>query len=516
MYHIINCLRMNRCSNSECYPEFLKNPIFSIVSEVAGELGVRAYVIGGYVRDCLLGRMSKDIDIVVEGSGTAFARAVGAKVHSRVSVFENFGTAMLRYHGIEVEFVGARKESYNRGSRNPIVENGTLQDDQLRRDFTINALALSLQSADFGTLVDPFGGREDLKRGIIQTPTNPDKTFDDDPLRMLRAVRFATKLSTWEKYFNITPECFASIKRNAYRLEILTKERIVEELNKILVCDHPSMGFDLMDKAGMLPYILPELLKLKGVQMVEGRAHKENFAHTLQVVDNLAEAEVAAIKEGLLKDYEPEGNEFKESIRTAPNVWLRWAALLHDIGKPASKRFDPAVGWTFYGHDVIGGKMVPKIFQRLKMPLNEKMKYVQKLVSLHLRPQSLVTEEVTDSAVRRLLFEAGNDVEDLMLLCKADITSKNEHKVEVFKSNFDLVMGKIKEVEAKDAIRNWKNPITGDYIMELYGLPPCRMLGELKDAIKEAIMNSECDNNFEAADALLRRLAAEKGLVPVK
>lgn len=498
------------------YPEFLVNPIFRIVSDVAGELGVRAYVIGGYVRDCLLGRVSKDIDIVVEGSGTAFARAVGARVHSRVSVFENYGTAMLRYRGIEVEFVGARKESYNRGSRNPIVENGTLQDDQLRRDFTINALALSLQKDDFGTMVDPFGGVKDLEKGIIQTPTDPDKTFDDDPLRMLRAVRFATKLSTWGRYFNITPDCFASIKRNAYRLEILTKERIVEELNKILVCDHPSMGFDLMDKAGMLQYILPELLKLKGVQMIEGHAHKENFAHTLQVLDNLAEAEVAAIEAGELKDYEAVGNEFKESIRTSPNVWLRWAGLLHDIGKPASKRLDPNIGWTFYGHDVIGGKMVPKIFQRLKMPLNEKMKYVQKLVSLHLRPQSLVTEEVTDSAVRRLLFEAGNDVEDLMLLCKADITSKNEHKVEVLKSNFDLVMGKIKEVEAKDAIRNWKNPITGDYIMELYGLPPCRMLGELKDAIKEAIMNSECENTFEAADALLRSLAAEKGLSPVK
>lgn len=508
---------MRRClENKVFYPEFLKNPIFRIVSDVAGELGVRAFVIGGYVRDCLLSRLSKDIDIVVEGSGTAFARAVGSRVHSRVSVFENYGTAMLRYHGVEVEFVGARKESYNRGSRNPVVENGTLQDDQLRRDFTINALALSLDKDDFGRLVDPFGGVSDLDKGIIRTPADPDKTFDDDPLRMLRAVRFATKLSSWEKYFNITPECFASIKRNAQRLEILTKERIVEELNKILVCDHPSMGFDLMDKAGMLPYILPELLKLKGVQMVEGRAHKENFAHTLQVVDNLAEAEVAAIARGELKDYEMDGNEVKETVRTSPNVWLRWAGLLHDIGKPVSKRFDPVVGWTFYGHDVVGGKMVPKIFQRLKLPLNEKMKYVQKLVSLHLRPQSLVTEEVTDSAVRRLLFDAGNDIEDLMLLCKADITSKNEQKVEVLKSNFDLVMGKIKEVEEKDAIRNWKNPINGDYIMELYGIPPSHILGELKEAIKEAIMNSECENNFEAADALLRSLAAERGLHPVK
>jgi len=483
---------MTKCSN-----DFLTHPIFGIVSHVARETGVRAYVIGGYVRDCFLGRHSDDIDIVVEGSGTAFARAVGKVVHSRVSVFENFGTAMLRYKGTEVEFVGARKESYDRGSRKPVVENGTLHDDQCRRDFTINAMAFSLQDEDYGALVDPFGGIRDLDKGIIRTPLDPDKTFDDDPLRMLRAIRFATKLSTWNRYFNITPECFASIKKNACRMEILSKERIVEELNKMLLCDHPSMGFDLLDKAGLLEYILPDLLKLKGVQMVEGRAHKENFSHTLQVVDNLCEMESEEIAEG---------------IRQEKNLWLRWSALLHDIGKPASKRFDPVVGWTFYGHDIIGGRMIPGIFKSLKMPLNEKMKYVQKLVTLHLRPQSLVTEEVTDSAVRRLLFDAGDDVDDLMLLCKADITSKNEHKVEVLKSNFDLVAGKIKEVEAKDAIRNWKNPITGDYIMQVYGLPPCKILGELKDAIKEAIMNSEIDNTFEQADALLTRLAAEKGL----
>ena len=506
---------MKECSqNSVFASKYLDHPIFGIVSDVAESTGLRAFVIGGYVRDCFLGKKSKDIDIVVEGSGTAFAREVGKRVHSRVSVFENYGTAMLRYHHTEIEFVGARRESYTRDSRNPIVEDGTLEDDQLRRDFTINAMAFSLQKEDYGTLVDPFGGIRDLDKGIIRTPADPDKTFDDDPLRMLRAVRFATKLSTWEKYFNITPECFASIRRNASRLQILSKERIVEELNKILVTDHPSMGFDLMDRAGMLQYILPDLLKLKGVQMLEGRAHKENFAHTLQVVDNLAEMEVEAISQGLLHDYEPVENGFEETLRTEPNVWLRWAALLHDIGKPASKKFDPVTGWSFHGHEVIGGRMVPKIFTALKMPLNEKMKYVQKLVSLHLRPQALVTEEVTDSAVRRLLFEAGNDIEDLMLLCKADITSKNEHKVEVLKSNFDLVMGKIRQVEEKDAIRNWKNPITGDYIMELYGLPPCRILGELKDAIKEAIMDSECDNTFEAADALLRRLASERGLVP--
>lgn len=491
---------MKECSQNNVFAEnYLDNPIFSIVSSVAGDLGVRAFVIGGYVRDCFLGRKSKDIDIVVEGSGTAFACEVGRRVRSKVSVFENYGTAMLRYHHIEVEFVGARKESYSRDSRNPIVENGTLQDDQLRRDFTINAMAFSLQKEDYGALIDPFGGIRDLDKGIIRTPSDPDKTFDDDPLRMLRAVRFATKLSTWEKYFNITPECFDSIRRNAHRLEILSKERIVDELNKILITPHPSMGFDLMDKAGMLQYILPDLLKLKGVQMVEGRAHKENFSHTLQVVDNLAEMEVEAIG----KDVEP-------------NVWLRWAALLHDIGKPASKRFDSVTGWSFHGHEVIGARMIPRIFSSLKMPLNEKMKYVQKLVALHLRPQALVMEDVTDSAVRRLLFDAGDDIEDLMLLCKADITSKNEHKVEVLKSNFDLVMGKIKEVEEKDAIRNWKNPITGDYIMELFGLPPCKLLGEFKEEIKDAILDCRCDNNFEAADALLRRLAAEKGLTPVK
>lgn len=503
---------MNECSQNSFFArEYLDNPIFPIISDVAQSLGVRAFVIGGYVRDCFLGRKSKDIDIVVEGSGCAFARAVGKVVRSKVSVFENYGTAMLRYHGTEIEFVGARKESYSRDSRNPIVEDGTLQDDQERRDFTINAMAFSLQKEDYGALVDPFGGIRDLDKGIIRTPMDPDKTFDDDPLRMLRAVRFATKLSTWDKYFNITPECFDSIKRNAYRLEILTKERIVEELNKILVTDHPSMGFYLMDRAGMLQYILPDLLKLKGVQMMEGRAHKENFAHTLQVVDNVAEAEVAAIEQGLLHDYEDVGNDFKETVRTSPNVWLRWAALLHDIGKPASKRFDPSCGWSFHGHEVIGSKMVPGIFKSLKMPLNEKMKYVKKLVFLHLRPQALVTEEVTDSAVRRLMFEAGNDIDDLMLLCKADITSKNEHKVEVLKSNFDLVMGKIKEVEEKDAIRNWKNPISGDYIMQKYGLPPCALLGEVKEQIKSAIMNSEIENTFEAADQLLTRIMAEKG-----
>ena len=505
---------MKECSQNKIFAEaYLQNPIFAIVGETARSLGVRAYVIGGYVRDCFLGRPSKDIDIVVEGSGTAFARAVGRKVHSRVSVFENFGTAMLRYHGCEIEFVGARKESYNRLSRNPIVEDGTLEDDQKRRAFTINAMAFSLQEEDFGTLVDPFGGIRDLDKGIIRTPLEPDKTFDDDPLRMLRAVRFACRLSTWDKYFNITPECFESIRRNAPRLEILSKERIVEEMNKILLCDHPSLGLDLLDKAGLMNYILPDLTKLKGVQTMDGRGHKENFSHTLQVVDNVAEAEVQAISEGLLHDYTQVENSWKETVRTEPNLWLRWAALLHDIGKPASKRFDPSAGWTFHGHEVIGGKMVPRIFTSLKMPLNEKMKYVQKLVSLHLRPIALVTEEVTDSAVRRLMFEAGNDIDDLMLLCKADITSKNMHKVEVLKSNFDLVMGKIREVEEKDAIRNWKNPITGDYIMQAYGIGPCRLLGEIKDAIKEAIMNSEIPNTFEDADALMRRIAAEKGLV---
>ena len=493
---------------------FLDHKIFSIVSETAAEQGVRAFVIGGYVRDCFLGRRSKDIDIVVEGSGIAIAEAVAAKVKTNVSVFKTYGTAMLRYRGIEVEFVGARKESYNRDSRNPIVENGTLEDDQLRRDFTINAMAFSLQKEDFGALVDPFGGIKDLAAGIIRTPLDPDTTYSDDPLRMIRAIRFATKLSTPSQKFTIVQESIDSIMRNRKRMVILTKERIIEELNKILVTPKPSMGFRLLDETGLLEYIMPQLLKLKGVESVDGKGHKENFSHTLEVLDNVAEAEMAAIAEGTLKDYVFEDGVEVAKVRTEPNLWLRWAALLHDIAKPETKRYDPAIGWTFHGHEFRGAKMIPKLFQSLKMPLNEKMKYVQKLVGLHLRPIALVTDEVTDSAVRRLIFDAGNDIEDLMLLCNADITSKNPKKVARLRSNFDLVRQKMTEVQKKDDYRNWKNPICGEYVMEVFNISPSNVIGQLKDAVKNAILDGEIENTFEAADAYMRVKAAEIGLFP--
>ena len=495
---------------------YLDHQIFRIVSETAQEQGVRAFVIGGYVRDCFLGRPSKDIDIVVEGSGIALAEAVGAKVRSNVSVFKNFGTAMLRFKGIEIEFVGARKESYNRDSRKPIVEDGTLEEDQLRRDFTINAMAFSLQPEDFGALVDPFGGIRDLAAGIIRTPLDPDTTYSDDPLRMVRAVRFATKLSTETQQFKIVQESLDSIRRNLDRMSILSKERIVEELNKMLVTPKPSIGFRLLDETGLLECILPQLAKLKGVENVDGKGHKENFSHTLEVLDNVAAAEIQEIAEGRLKDYVFEDGQEVAKVRTEPNVWLRWAALLHDIAKPATKRYDPALGWTFHGHEVVGSKWIPKIFQGLKMPLNEKMKYVQKLVALHLRPIALVTDEVTDSAVRRLLFDAGNDIDDLMLLCNADITSKNPKKVARLHANFELVKAKLVEVEEKDAIRNFKNPITGDYVMELFGIEPCNTIGMLKEQVKNAILDGEIENTFESADAFMRSKAAEIGMFPVK
>ena len=474
-------------------PQYLDKEIFRIVSDVAQSRGVRAFAIGGYVRDCFLGRECNDIDIVVEGSGIEFAREVGRVTGKYVSYFKNFGTAMLHYQGAEIEFVGARKESYRRESRKPIVEDGTLRDDQLRRDFTINAMAFSLQKDSFGELVDPFGGISDLANGIIRTPLDPDTTYSDDPLRMLRAVRFATKLSTPELKFTIVQESLDSMRRMADRLSILSMERITEELNKMLLTPRPSMAFELMDRTGLLQHILPELCALKGVETVEGRGHKENFSHTLMVLDNVAQADAAE-----------------------PKLWLRWAALLHDIGKPASKRFDPAIGWTFYGHEIVGARWIPKIFQSLKMPLNEKMKYVQKLVELHLRPIALVTEEVTDSAVRRLLFEAGDDIDDLMILCSADITSKNPQKVARLKDNFELVKAKLVEVEAKDAIRNFKNPITGDYVMELYGIGPCNLIGKLKEQVKEAILDGVIENSFEAADAFMREAALKEGLTPVK
>ena len=488
------------------YAKYLKNPVFGIFSEVAEQYGFKAFVIGGYVRDCFLGRSSDDIDVVVEGSGVDFANKVAARLEEieyaqhrtrhkiNVSEFKTYGTAMIKYRGLELEFVGARKESYRKESRNPIVENGSLTDDQLRRDFTINAMAFSLCKEDFGALVDPFGGLSDLERGIIRTPQDPDITFSDDPLRMLRAVRFATKLSTPQLQFCITPECMEAMRRNRNRLQILTRERIAEELNKMLVVPKPSKAFRLMDEAGLLELILPSLTALKGVNVMEGKGHKDNFDHTLQVLDNVAELEMES--------------------RPEPNVWLRWAALLHDVGKARTRRYDPSVGWTFHGHEVVGGRMVPKIFSSLKLPLNEKMEYVKKLVELHLRPIALVTEEVTDSAVRRLLFEAGDDIDDLMILCHGDITSKNLRKVERLHANFELVQRKLVEVEEKDAIRNFKNPIDGDYIMKLFGIEPCRTIGELKEYVKEAILNGDIPNEFEAGDALMRGRAAELGLVP--
>ena len=469
---------------------FLEKPIFRIVSEVAERRGVKAFVIGGYVRDCFLGRPCNDIDIVVEGSGIDFAEAVGEATGKTVSYFKNFGTAMMRYQGDEVEFVGARKESYRRESRKPIVENGTLEDDQLRRDFTINAMAFSLQKDSYGELVDPFGGIRDLAAGIIRTPLEPDTTYSDDPLRMLRAIRFASKLSTPELEFHIVPESLEAMKRMSDRLSILSKERIAEELNKMLMTDRPSMAFRLMDETGLLEHVLPQLSALKGVETIEGRGHKENFSHTLAVLDNVAS--------------------------TGADLWLRWAALLHDIGKPASKRYEPGTGWTFHGHEVIGAKMVPKIFQGLMMPLNEKMKYVQKLVRLHLRPIALVDDGVTDSAVRRLLFDAGDDIDDLMVLCNADITSKNPAKVARIKHNFELVKQKMVEVEERDSIRNFKNPITGEYIMEVYGLAPGKPIGVLKEYVKEAILDGVIANDFAEADRLMREKAVEMGLTPVK
>ena len=465
--------------------QFLDRPVFRLVGEVAGERGVRAFVIGGYVRDCLLGRECTDIDIVVEGSGIDFARAVGERCGRQVSYFPSFGTAMLKWHGDEIEFVGARKESYRRESRKPIVENGTLEDDQLRRDFTINALALSLMPDNYGELVDPFGGVRDLAAGIIRTPLDPDTTYSDDPLRMLRAVRFAAKLSTPGFEFKIVPESMESMRALSGRLSILSVERIAEELTKMLATPRPSMAFRLLDEAGLLPHILPELSALKGVETVDGRGHKDNFAHTLAVLDN-----VASVSDSLP---------------------LRWAALLHDIGKAVCKRYDPAIGWTFHGHDVVGSKMVPSIFNRLRLS-QEEMKLVRKLVWLHMRPISLVDDEVTDSAVRRLLFDAGDDIDALMILCNADITSKNPAKVARIRSNFELVKGKMAVVEEKDRIRTFKNPISGEYVMQVYGIPPCHEIGLLKELVKEAILDGVIGNNFEEADAYMRKRAPELGL----
>ena len=480
--HYISALFMIDLTAEEL-KQYFSDDIFKRISETADELGLECYVVGGYVRDIFLQRPSKDIDVVVVGSGIAMAEALGKRLGrgAHVSVFKNFGTAQLKYYGTEVEFVGARKESYTHDSRKPIVEDGTLEDDQNRRDFTINALAVCLNRVRYGELVDPFGVIGDLKEKTIRTPLDPDITFSDDPLRMMRCVRFATQLG-----FYIDDETFDSLERNRERISIISKERIADELNKIILSPIPSKGFIELDRCGLLELIFPELVRLQGVETRNGRAHKDNFYHTLKVLDN-----VAAVSDDL---------------------WLRWAAILHDIGKPLTKAYDPQVGWTFHSHEVVGSKMVPGIFRQLKLPLNEHMKFVRKMVFLHLRPIILSEDMVTDSAVRRLLFEAGDDVEKLMTLCEADITSGIDAKVKRYLQNFELVRRKMKDLEERDRIRNFQPPITGEIIMETYGVPPSRVIGEIKEIIKEAILEGEIPNDYEAAYALMERLAEERGL----
>ncbi len=458
-------------THSKKVEQFLTNPVFKVISRVAGEMNHRAFVIGGFVRDLILKRDNKqDIDIVVLGSGIEFANRVASTLDGDVPVkfFRNFGTAMLNYQGFQVEFVGARKESYRLDSRKPIVENGSLEDDQNRRDFTINALAIELSPENYGMLIDPFNGLQDLHDRIIRTPLDPDITFSDDPLRMMRAIRFATQLD-----FSIEPVCFDSIIKNAGRISIVSMERISDELNLIVMAPRPSVGFRLLDAAGLLQIIFPEFCELKGTEFIEGKGHKDNFSHTLAVLDNVA--------------------------GVSDNLWLRWSAILHDIAKPLTKKFVPGAGWTFHTHEFRGAKMVPGIFRKLKLPLNEKMRYVQKLVLLHLRPIVLAEEVVTDSAVRRLLFEAGDDIDDLMTLCHADITSKNQLKVKRFIDNFTIVRQKLKDIEEKDRLRNWQPPISGEVIMKAFNIPPSKQVGIIKDAITEAILEGEIPNEYEAA-----------------
>ena len=462
----------------------LTHPVFKRVGKLADERGQRAFVIGGFVRDLLLERPCKDIDIVTEGSGIELARATAKSMDIRqVHVFKNFGTAMFKARDYEVEFVGARKESYTRGSRKPIVEDGTLEDDQNRRDFTINAMAISLNADSFGKLVDPFGGVDDLSRKWIRTPLDPDVTYSDDPLRMLRAVRFASQLG-----FRIEEGSLASIQRNANRLSIISAERIHTEINKVILSPRPSRGFKLLFKTKLLHRFFPEMAALQGVEWRKGVGHKDNFYHTLEVLDNVAEH--------------------------SNSLWLRWAAIMHDIAKPPTKRFDARSGWTFHGHEDRGARMVPKIFARMKLPMDAKMKYVQKLVLLHLRPIALTKDVVTESAVRRLLFEAGDDIDDLMILCRADITSKNEAKVERYLKNYDIVVEKLQEVEEKDHIRNFQPPVSGEEIMEAFGIPPSRPVGDIKNAIKEAILDGDIRNDVVEAKRLMLELGAQMGLTP--
>ncbi len=470
---------------SSNYAAKLKHPVFKVVSQYATDHDLQAFVIGGFVRDLIMERPSKDIDILVLGDGPALAQEIAKILRvKKVSVFKNFGTAHFRYKDLDIEFVGARKESYSRDSRKPITEQGTLQDDQNRRDFTINTLALTLHQDSYGELVDPFGGVSDIEKGIIRTPLEPEITFSDDPLRMLRAIRFATRFD-----FQIERTCLEAMKKQASRLEIISQERITDELNKIILTEVPSRGFKLLNATDLLHQFFPEMIALHGIETINGKAHKDNFYHTLEVLDNLAQ--------------------------NSDSLWLRWAAILHDIAKPPTKRFDPVAGWTFHGHEELGAKMVPRIFTRLRLPLDFKMKYVQKLVRLHLRPIALVKGSVTDSAVRRLLHEAGDDIEDLMLLCNADITSKNEFKVKRYKKNFELVSEKLKQVEEKDRIRNFQPPVSGELIMKTFEIGPCAEIGIIKSRIKEAILEGMISNSVEEAISEMLKLGKELGLTMV-